>query len=114
MDERTDGLEWHHEAGYRTLRAHGDAASGAFWCHMHARLSLDDDAYCPCFSVTLLNELQNFQLRVAAATRRRQDSRAIAHVVLASAADVYNLGGDLELFCRLIKAQDRSGLMHYA
>jgi len=38
----------------------------------------------------------------------------ITHIVLASAADVFNLGGDLDLFCRLIRAQDRSSLLAYA
>ena len=34
--------------------------------------------------------------------------------MLASDADVFNLGGDLDLFCRLIRNQDRANLLAYA
>ena len=76
----------------------------------------NDLAYRPCFSTTLLKELRDFQLHTAETMRRPAHSRkhVFGHVVVASAADVYNLGGDLDLFCRLIRAQDRNSLMAYA
>jgi DSF synthase len=107
----------YREMGYSTLRTHEDSASGTFWCHMHARNFPNDSAYRPCFSTTLLKELREFQLRTATQLRlplQLARKRPLSHVVLASATDVFNLGGDLDLFCRLIRLQDRGSLMAYA
>jgi DSF synthase len=108
----------HRDREYSTLRTHEDAASGTFWCHMHERRFPKDSAYRPCFSTILLKELRDFQLRTAEVMRRplavANKPRVISHIVLASATDVFNLGGDLDLFCRLIRAQDRGSLMAYA
>jgi DSF synthase len=107
----------HRDSGYSTLRVHEDVSSSTFWCHMHSRRFPNDLAYRPCFSTRLLKELRDFQLRTAEAMRRPthiQKPHVLSHVVVASAADVYNLGGDLDLFCRLIRAQDRNSLMAYA
>jgi len=102
---------------YSALRTHEDSATGTFWCHMHARNFPNDSAYRPCFSTILLKELRDFQLRTAEAMRRPlrvANARTLNHVVLASATDVFNLGGDLDLFCRLIRLQDRGSLIAYA
>ncbi len=106
----------HRDSGYSALRVYEDVSSSTFWCHMHARRFPHDLAYRPCFSTPLLKELRDFQLRTAETMRRPAHSRkhVLGHVVVASAADVYNLGGDLDLFCRLIRAQDRNSLMAYA
>lgn len=108
----------HNDSRYSTLNVWEDASNGAYWCQMHVRRYPHDSAYRPCFSTLLLKELRDFQLRTAEALRRPLRNAAnphvIQHVVLASAADVFNLGGDLELFCRLIRANDRNRLMAYA
>lgn len=108
----------HNDSHYSTLNAWEDASNGAYWCQMHVRRYPHDSAYRPCFSTVLLKELREFQLRTAEALRRplrnAANPRVLQHVVLASAADVFNLGGDLELFCRLIRASDRNRLMAYA
>ena len=107
----------HRDAGYTALRTREDAAAGTVWCYMHARHFPNDIAYRPCFSTTLLKEMREFQLRTAEQMRRPlQVARrhSIDHVVLASAADVFNLGGDLDLFCRLIRLGDRGSLLAYA
>jgi DSF synthase len=103
--------------GYATLRTTEDAASSTYWCHMHASAFPGDSAYRPCFSTMLLKDLREFQLRTAEQLRRPLHvarASVVSQVVLASAADVFNLGGDLDLFCRLIRLQDRSSLMAYA
>jgi DSF synthase len=107
----------YREPGYNTLRTHEDGANGTWWCHMHSCHFPNDSAYRPCFSTALLKDLREFQLRTAETIRRPlqlANQRTIRHVVLASATDVFNLGGDLDLFCRLIRLQDRSSLMAYA
>ena len=107
----------HREPGYSTLRTHEEPGSGTYWCYMHEPRFQNDRAFRPCFSTLLLKELRDFQVRTAEAMRRPLQvagSHGINHVVLASATDVFNLGGDLDLFCRLIRAQDRGSLMAYA
>ena len=107
----------YREPGYNTLRTHEDGANGTWWCHMHSRHFPNDSAYRPCFSTALLKDIREFQLRTAETIRRPlqlANQRTIRHVVLASATDVFNLGGDLDLFCRLIRLQDRPSLMAYA
>ena len=107
----------HRDIGYSTLRTHEETGSGTYWCYMHEPRFQHDRAFRPCFSTLLLKELRDFQSRTAEAMRRPLQvagSPGINHVVLASAADVFNLGGDLDLFCRLIRAQDRGSLMAYA
>jgi len=70
----------------------------------------------PCFTVGTLNEMRDVQSRVR---QYREHSPEMAdhvrYLVLASATpSVFNLGGDLDLFARLIADQDREGLRRYA
>ena len=98
----------------RTLRVAEEAARNVHWCHMHADLLGRPGR--ACFSTRLVDDILGYQQSLA--TRLRQDGRdhdAQPHVVLASDnPGVFNLGGDLELFCRLIRAGDREGLLEYA
>ena len=72
----------------------------------------------PCFNLDLLAELRQFQLRIEAVIREaaaRGEPLPVRYTVLASAVPgVFNLGGDLQLFARLIRQQDRQGLFRYA
>ncbi|WP_300616346.1 crotonase/enoyl-CoA hydratase family protein [Dokdonella sp.] len=102
---------------FRLLDTHEDTSTGVHWCFMHKRSNLSLPGYRPCFSAQLLKELRQYQIQTAEAVRRPLrdvDSPLLHHLVLASEADVFNLGGDLDLFCRLIRAQDRASLLAYA
>lgn len=104
------------EEDYRLLRSQDDLATNTYWCHMHARRFPLESGYRACFSTQLIKEVRDFQKRTAdklSAQATRPDAR-LAHVVLASDADVFNLGGDLELFCRLIRDRNREHLLAYA
>jgi len=101
---------------FRLLRAEEDALTNSHWCFMHARRFPRESGYRACFSSHLIKEVREFQKRTAdklTASATRSDSR-LAHVVLASDADVFNLGGDLDLFCRLIRERNREHLLAYA
>ena len=97
---------------------------GVLWCYQkHAER--------PCFTPGLLREIQDLQhgLRrryraaavdpadraaTAAAVDRRREV-PLRYLVWASARPgVFNLGGDLDLFARLIRARDVDGLRAYA
>lgn len=102
---------------FRVLRSQHDPSSNTFWCFMHSlRMARDTAAYRACFSTLLIKEIRNFQKQTAdrLTLRAANGDTQLAHVVLASDADVFNLGGDLELFCRLIRARNREHLLAYA
>ncbi|MEO8011580.1 MAG: crotonase/enoyl-CoA hydratase family protein [Dokdonella sp.] len=104
------------EEDYRLLRSQDDLAANTHWCFMHARRFPLESGYRACFSPPLIKEIREFQKRTAdklSAQAMRADAR-LAHVVLASDADVFNLGGDLDLFCRLIRERNREHLLAYA
>lgn len=105
------------ESGFRSLQTVDDHSSGVYWAYMHRQASATAASSRPCFSVQLLKELRQHQIRIADAMRRPirdAGQPRFRHLVLASNADVFNLGGDLDLFCRLIRSQDRAALMAYA
>lgn len=107
----------HRDQDLKLLRALEDPTTGTHWCYMHRKQASQIRGYRPCFSTYLLKELRQYQARIAESLRRplrSVDAPPLRHLVVASDADVFNLGGDLELFCRLIRAQDRQLLMAYA
>lgn len=96
-----------------SLRLEQDRQDRIDLCFMHR----DHDApgYRPCFSLDLLLDLRRFQRRLEASLLGPDGDQGPAHhLVLASDAGVFNLGGDLELFVQLIRAGDRQGLLDYA
>jgi DSF synthase len=95
---------------YEQLATQYDADREAIWCYMHSSPR-------PCFTPTLLADLKHFQQSVAAhVVDEQRNAEAPIHYLVASSSvpDVFNLGGDLNLFIRLINARDRQGLFEYA
>ena len=86
--------------------------SGSDWLFMH---SGEQDAYHPCFSERLLQEMRRGQEALRRRLAADADPQAgIHHLLLASDANVFNLGGDLALFATLIRARNRGRLLEYA
>lgn len=95
-----------------TLRVIEEPERDVYWCHMHANAAPGQRA---CFSTQLVDDIVSYQRSLAVRVQARGPGTTdIPHVVLASDGDAFNLGGDLELFCRLIRAGDRQGLLNYA
>ena len=98
---------------YQTLRTTEDSGRGVHWCHMHS-----DQGQNPgraCFKPALVDEILAYQQNLANRLRTEcNDRQSLSHVVLASDSDVFNLGGDLELFCKAIRNGDRNTLLSYA
>lgn len=90
-----------------------EAEAGIEWCFMHHKPA---PGYRPCFSEQLLVDLRECQRQVAnrIANDPNHPGNEVRHLVLASHSDVFNLGGDLELFSRLIRTGDRARLLAYA
>jgi DSF synthase len=89
-----------------------DESQASDWCFMHSGAPVN---YHPCFSPRLLNELKRTQEAIRRRLAADDDPRAgIHHLVLASDAQVFNLGGDLSLFSHLIRSGQRGRLLDYA
>ena len=100
----------HRTRTYPTLRVESDPAGSAHWLYMHA-----DNArgVRPCFRTALMDDMWSFLTSITLREAQRQPGQ-LRHVVLASDADAFNLGGDLELFSRLIRDGNREHLLAYA
>lgn len=72
----------------------------------------------PCFNQELLAELSQFQaqlVRVNGGGIGDINSLPVRYTIIASRTPgVFNLGGDLQLFSRLIRSRDKEGLFAYA
>ncbi|ATX78537.1 DSF synthase [Mariprofundus aestuarium] len=79
--------------------------------------NLDLAWYCmkglprPCFTPKLLDETLSWLRDL----RNNSDLNHIKYLVVTSdTPEVFNLGGDLDLFCKLIRTRNRTGLLEYA
>ena len=89
-----------------------DASGHSDWCYMHTDTGI---GYHPCFSERLLQETRRMQETIRREVASNPDPKAgVHHLVLASDADVFNLGGDLALFAQLIRTGNRGRLLEYA
>ena len=68
----------------------------------------------PAFTVKLLNEITS-QIKTVKQDMAESDGEKYDFLVLGSDVEgVFNLGGDLDLFCQYIRNQDKDGLLRYA
>ena len=92
------------------LRAHYEPLQHAMWSRWNP-------APRPCFNSALLADIRNyhnFLERTNGQIECLGDTHAIEYVILASdKPGVFNLGGDLDLFKKLIAEQDRAELLRY-
>lgn len=100
----------HRPRTYPTLRIESDASDTVHWMFMHAGLQAGER---PCFRPALMADMWAFLSAITLRDSQRLPGR-LRHVVLASDSDAFNLGGDLELFSRLIRNADRQNLLDYA
>ena len=93
------------------LRAHYEPGQQAMWSHWNP-------APRPCFNAGLLADIRHYH-DFLAATRGQLElngaTHAIDYVVLASdKPGVFNLGGDLDLFKKMIAEQNHAELLRYS
>lgn len=101
---------------YSCLRADIDSVNRTHWLFMHSRRIVRTPGYRECFSRPLMREMHSFFNRVGEDLHPAQNASAnwIEHGVIASDGEVFNLGGDLDLFSRLIRERNRTDLASYA
>jgi DSF synthase len=104
--------DFHPAAGsYQQLEVSYDPDRRAVWYFL-------DPVERPCFNLELLEELRQFQHQVVSLMREAEingDPSPIRYTILASKVPgIFNMGGDLKLFSRLIRNNDGRGLFSYA
>lgn len=95
---------------FSTIRVQVSPDENAHWLYMHADAA---PGVRPCCRFEMLEEMWRYMSAMTLPAEQREPGR-LRHFVLASDAQTYNLGGDLDLFMRLIRAGDREGLLAYA
>lgn len=69
----------------------------------------------PCFSIQLLHAMERGSQEIEGYFANGDSTRPLRHIVVRSLVpNVFNLGGDLSYFQRLIAGQDRARLIEYA
>lgn len=95
---------------YATIRTQDSADGAAHWLFMHADAST---GVRPCCRKDMLDEMWSYMSAITRGPAQRHSGQ-LRHFVLASDAPAYNLGGDLDLFTRLIREGNRDLLLTYA
>lgn len=93
------------------VRESHDETMACTFHHMHAN---PKQPYHPCFSEHLLQDLKRAQASLRRRLASHDQQQGIHHLVLASDTNVFNLGGDLQLFSQLIRSGNRGRLLEYA
>jgi DSF synthase len=95
---------------YSEISVRYDRVQEALWCYFKPNSR-------PCFSPLLLQESREIQQSIIKylTTSDHPEKYPIRFLILASQIPgVFNFGGDLSLFVKLIEAQDREQLLEYA
>ena len=95
---------------YPTLRVESEPSGASHWLYMHADAGT---GIRPCFRTALMDEMWTYLNSITLPKSQRRPGN-LRHVVIASDAPAFNLGGDLELFARLIRENNREHLLAYA
>ncbi len=95
---------------FATIRTEDSADGAAHWLFMHADAAT---GIRPCCRKDMLDEMWSYMAAITRSPAERHDG-TLRHFVLASDAVAYNLGGDLDLFTRLIREGNRDLLLNYA
>ncbi|MBY6280420.1 crotonase/enoyl-CoA hydratase family protein [Stenotrophomonas maltophilia] len=95
---------------FATIRTEDSADGTANWLFMHADAAT---GIRPCCRKDMLDEMWSYMAAITRSPAERH-SGTLRHFVLASDAVAYNLGGDLDLFTRLIREGNRDLLLNYA
>ncbi|WP_225763876.1 crotonase/enoyl-CoA hydratase family protein [Stenotrophomonas sp. Marseille-Q4652] len=94
---------------YSTIRVDSSADHDVHWLYMHADAA---PGVRPCFRRPMMVDMHQFLDSISREDQRRPGR--LQHLVLASDAGAFNLGGDLEVFSELIRQQDGAALLRYA
>ncbi len=94
---------------YSDLEIEIDSNMQSLWCYMKPRRS-------PNFTLYLLRDLYRLCSTIKTIYTNKTEDFPLRYFILSSriSNDVYNYGGDLSLFSRMIREKNRKELKHYA
>ena len=95
---------------YPTIRVDSEPSGDTHWMYMHSEPAAGTR---PCFHSQMLDDVLSFMNSITLRDTQRESGK-LRHLVVASAASAFNLGGDLELFAQLIRENNRGHLLNYA
>ena len=95
---------------FPTIRVESEPSGDAHWMYMHSDVA---PGVRPCFRSQMLDDVLSFMNSITLRESQRQPGK-LRHLVVASDASAFNLGGDLELFSQLIRENNRDRLLSYA
>ena len=111
MDSKQQIYGCFAQEDYCELDIRYDGELRALWCHLWPSAR-------PCCTPELLTEVQRLLCTVEQYVKHESDNATqdtLRYMIIASRVPgVFNLGGDLSLFLKLIRASDRERLLHYA
>ena len=95
---------------YQEIAVRYDEPHKAVWCYFNPVPK-------PCFSITMLRELRELQQRIIDYYGHYPihiDAPVQYVIICSQIPGIFNLGGDLTLFARLIKERNKEQLLEYA
>lgn len=93
-----------------TVRVEVTPDQSVHWLYQHSDVS---QGVRPCFRTQLMEDMWGYLTSITLRESQREPGK-LRHLVLASDASAFNLGGDLELFSELIRGNNRQRLLEYA
>lgn len=93
-----------------TVRVEVTPDQSVHWLYQHSDIGA---GVRPCFRTQLMEDMWGYLTSITLRESQREPGR-LRHLVLASDASSFNLGGDLELFSELIRDNNRQRLLEYA
>ena len=84
---------------YPTMRVESERSAASHWLYMHGDAGT---GIRPCFRTELMDEMWRFLNSITLNKTQRRPG-LLRHVVIASDAPAFNLGGDLAMFARSIR-----------
>ncbi len=100
----------HRATRLDTVRVDSSPNNTTHWMYMHADVK---SGARPCFRTELMDDMWAFLSSITLRESQRVPGQ-LRHVVIGSEAGAFNLGGDLELFSKLIRENNRLKLLEYA
>ncbi|MFQ5519266.1 MAG: crotonase/enoyl-CoA hydratase family protein [Mariprofundus sp.] len=94
-----------HEEGFHTLDIQYDKSRNLAWYYTRPYPR-------PCCTPELIQDIQSWYSELIDSQMHHGDVKYIA--IACNTPGIFNLGGDLNLFTKMIRNQDREGLLRYA
>ncbi len=101
----------------QTIEVHEESSTNTVWLYMHGARAQEISGGRHCFTQDMLTDVRSYTRGMVERMEQREghpNQGLLPHLVMASKADVFNQGGDLDFFADCIENRRREELLHYA